>query len=79
MGLFADQGLQHCDLVFDRARRVGEGTFKLDVVVEHAGDREQLVPDTPCILAGATQLGGQRVTRNAICAMPLLALVTSLS
>ena len=76
MGLVSDQSLDYRNLVFDWARRVGEGTFKLDIVVKRAGDREQFVPDTPCVLTAVTQLGGQRVTRYA---MLLLALVTSLS
>ena len=67
MGLISNEGLDYRNLVFDWARRVGEGTFKLDVVVERVGDREQFVPDTPCVLAAVTQLGGQRVTRNAVC------------
>ena len=67
MGLISNEGLDYRNLVFDWARRVGEGTFKLNVVVEHIGDREQFVPDTPCVLAAITQLGGQRVTRNAVC------------
>ena len=67
MGLISNEGLDYRNLVFDWARRVGEGTFKLDVVVERVGDREQFVPDAPCVLAAVAQPGGQRVTRNAVC------------
>ena len=67
MRVVTEQFLQDGHLVFDWARRVGEGTFKLDVVVEHVGDREQFVADPPRVLTGVAQFRGQRITRLAVC------------
>ena len=66
MGLIADEPVQHGDLVRHRTRRVGQGAFEPDVVIEHIGDREQFIADTPRQLAGLPKLGGQRVTRDAV-------------
>ena len=66
VGLVADQLVQQRDLVRHRTRWVGEGAFEPDVVIEHIGDREQFIADTPRQLAGLPKLGGQRVTRDAV-------------